>query len=193
MNLKYIISIMLERALLWHKGGLAEWSVSDWGVSFGGEAGEVLDAIKKLRRLELGNRGANNPQSIEEAIQDIGEEVVDTFCYGILICLRLGIDFEKALVRKFNAVSQREGFPQRLELGHDSNELIAVKRAFLRGIRGRDKHEENGMVGKPEEYHSTPRTLHEQVYAYGWHMRQYQHALKRNNPRMYPLVEYPEV
>ena len=44
--------VSLQRALRWHRGGLAEWSVNDWLCAMGGEAGEALNAGKKHRRIQ---------------------------------------------------------------------------------------------------------------------------------------------
>ena len=85
------------------------WSTSDWGVAFAGEAGEVCDAIKKLNRLEGGTNTAKDPQSREEAIRKIGDEIADTIIYADLLAHHLGIDLEEAVIRKFNAVSDRMG------------------------------------------------------------------------------------
>jgi NTP pyrophosphatase (non-canonical NTP hydrolase) len=104
----------LDRALLWHPGGLEEWTASDWGIAMAGEAGEVCNAIKKLNRLRTGAASANNPASEAEALAKVAEEIADTYLYLDLLAQRLGIDISEAVVAKFNRVSEREGFPQRL-------------------------------------------------------------------------------
>jgi NTP pyrophosphatase (non-canonical NTP hydrolase) len=104
----------LVRACEWHKGGLDEWSPADWSNALAGECGEVCNAVKKLRRVEDGISQASDPRTREEAIRDIAEECADTFLYLDLLCQRLGINLDEAVVAKFNRVSEREGFPQRI-------------------------------------------------------------------------------
>ena len=103
-----------ERALLWHRGGLGEWSVADWSNAMAGEAGEVCNAVKKLRRIETGVKQASGPQTREAAISEIKKEIGDTFLYLDLLAQRLDINIEEAIRETFNRVSEREGFPQRL-------------------------------------------------------------------------------
>ena len=102
----------------WHKGGLADWSVADWAVAMAGEAGEVCNAIKKLRRIEDEIANISDPDrqlsTRAHAIVKIGEELADTFLYLNLLAARLDIDLPAEIVTKFNATSQRYGFPERL-------------------------------------------------------------------------------
>lgn len=102
----------------WHSGGIDEWSVSDWAVAMLGEAGEAANAIKKLRRVETGVLSLNEPgrqlTDRNTAIAAIGEEIADTLIYLDLLALRLGLNLEELVVAKFNKVSERYGFPERL-------------------------------------------------------------------------------
>ncbi len=104
----------LERALLWHKGGLDEWTVSEWACAMAGEAGEVCNAVKKLNRIERDVQQNAGPQTREEAVAAIAKEIGDTYLYLDLLAQRLGIDISEAIRATFNRVSEREGFPQRL-------------------------------------------------------------------------------
>lgn len=114
MRIQDVVEECHERALLWHPGGLEEWSVADWATAMAGEAGEVCNAVKKLRRIQTGARRASGPENEAEAVKQIGDEIADTFLYLVLLADRIGVDFEQAVRQKFNAVSIREGFPQRL-------------------------------------------------------------------------------
>lgn len=102
----------------WHKGGLTDWSISDWAVAMAGEAGEVCNAVKKLRRVEDEIANISDPDrqlsTRKEAIAKIGEELADTFLYLNLLAVRLEIHLPTEIVRKFNIVSERYGFPERL-------------------------------------------------------------------------------
>ena len=106
------------RCVRWHKGGIEEWSASDWAVAMFGEAGEACNAIKKLIRVRLGAANINEPgrqlSTEAEAIAAIWEELADTLCYIDLLAIRLGINLEHEVRKKFNAVSEKYGFPERL-------------------------------------------------------------------------------
>lgn len=109
-----VSSVGLDRAMLWHPGGLDEWTVSDWACAMAGEAGEVCNAVKKLRRIETGAQQTKGPRTREEAVAEIAKEIGDTYLYLDLLAQRLGIDIAEAIRSTFNRVSEREGFPQRL-------------------------------------------------------------------------------
>lgn len=114
VNIDTISAINLARCNRWHPGGLDEWSVSDWAVAMAGEAGEVCNAVKKLRRVEDSLAQVTGPSTREQAIREIGDELADTYLYLDLLAHRLGIDLPEAITRKFNAVSVKVGFPERL-------------------------------------------------------------------------------
>lgn len=114
MLLSEFQKINQQRALRWHNGDLHQWSVSDWAVAMAGEAGEVCNAVKKLRRVECGIVQAAGPADRSQAVSEISEEIADTFIYLVLLANVLNIDLESAVREKFNAVSIREGFPERV-------------------------------------------------------------------------------
>jgi len=116
LTFQQVSKVNLERAHEWHKGGLEEWSISDWAVAMAGEAGEVCDAVKKLRRIECAVESGNlkQPKSREDAIAAIAQEIGDTFIYLDLLAQRLGINIEDAIRATFNRISEREGFSYRL-------------------------------------------------------------------------------
>lgn len=98
----------------WHGSDSETWSVADWSNAMCGEAGEVANAVKKLRRLQTGVASNNNPVSKDAIIAEIKKEIGDTYLYLDLLAQHLGIDMEKAVRETFNRVSEREGFPERL-------------------------------------------------------------------------------
>jgi NTP pyrophosphatase (non-canonical NTP hydrolase) len=114
MEFNHVSTINKARALEWHKGGLEEWSVADWSNAMAGEAGEVCNAVKKLRRIETVVQQVVGPQTREEAVAKIATEIGDTYLYLDLLAQRLGINIEDAIRDTFNRVSEREGFPHRL-------------------------------------------------------------------------------
>lgn len=105
----------VTRAMRWHGGGLDEWTVNDLLCAFGGEAGEALNAGKKHRRLlsKIQQHG-KVPESLQDAEHAIMEELADAVIYADLCAARLGLSLSDAIIAKFNYISAREGFPDRL-------------------------------------------------------------------------------
>jgi NTP pyrophosphatase (non-canonical NTP hydrolase) len=115
LSLALLSRVNQARAKRWHNGDLDEWSVNDWLAAFGGEAGEALNAGKKHRRILSGLQQHGNVQTTErEAAQKIMEELADAVIYADLVATRLGLNLAQAIKAKFNAISDREGFPERL-------------------------------------------------------------------------------
>jgi NTP pyrophosphatase (non-canonical NTP hydrolase) len=96
---------------------LQDWTPSDWACALAGEAGEVCNAVKKLRRLKDGTNTAKDPQTESEAIKAIGAELADTIIYADLLAARLGIDLSYEVEVKFNEVSRRMNSPIRISSG----------------------------------------------------------------------------
>lgn len=107
-----VSEINIERCNHWHN--LEDWDASQWGVAFAGEAGEVCNAIKKLNRLDMGIQQNAVSASREELIKAIALEIGDTYLYMDLLCQRLGINIEFAIIDTFNRVSKRENMVERL-------------------------------------------------------------------------------
>lgn len=75
---------------------------------FAGEAGEVANEVKKLVREARGWKGSRS------SVEKLGDEMGD-----VLICLDnlargYGIDLAEVTARKFNATSDKVGFPHKL-------------------------------------------------------------------------------
>jgi NTP pyrophosphatase (non-canonical NTP hydrolase) len=102
----------LSRCSRWHPGGVTDWSLSDWGVAAGGEMGEALNVIKKMNRDR--DQIVGNTQTDAELRTSLAEEIADTVIYLDLLAARAGIDLAKAITAKFNKVSKKNGFPERL-------------------------------------------------------------------------------
>lgn len=81
---------------------LNDWSPTDWGCALGGETGELQNMLKKMKR------GEHIP------IEKLENEVGDIYAYLDLTCSRLGINIGKAIIDKFNIVSDRVGSPIKL-------------------------------------------------------------------------------
>lgn len=114
-------AINVQRCARWHKAGIEEWSISDWATAMAGEAGEVCNAVKKLRRIECDAANINDAHrqlsTREQAILAIGEEIADTVIYLDILAHRLGLNLAEEIAAKFNKTSERYGFPERLSLG----------------------------------------------------------------------------
>ena len=63
----------LSRTTKWHPGGLDEWSATDWACAMAGEAGEVCNEVKKLRRIE-GAIASNDDRGQAEIVEAIGRD-----------------------------------------------------------------------------------------------------------------------
>jgi NTP pyrophosphatase (non-canonical NTP hydrolase) len=102
----------VARTKRWHSTGIAGWSLSDWAVAMAGEAGEICNVVKKLNRARDGMVG--NTKSPDELRADLGAEIADTLIYLDLLAAASGISLAAVVTAKFNAVSERHGFPERL-------------------------------------------------------------------------------
>ena len=106
-------AINADRCAAWHGPDSEPWTGADWGNATAGELGEAANVVKKLRRIETGVPGSKDPDR-ETLLRMLGDELADTFLYLDLLAQHYGVDLADAIVRKFNAVSEREGFPHRL-------------------------------------------------------------------------------
>ena len=104
--------VNLRRCLRWHPRGISEWSLSDWAVATAGELGEACNVIKKLNRERDGIVG--NTIAPAELQSMLADELADVAIYLDLLAAAAGIDLEAAIVKKFNAVSERNNFPERI-------------------------------------------------------------------------------
>ena len=107
----------VARAKRWHPGFPVDdsWNGADWSNAMCGEAGEAANVVKKLRRHETGHHGALDGD--EAALREkLADELADVLLYADLLAAKYGIDLPEAIVRKFNEVSARQGFPERLRV-----------------------------------------------------------------------------
>lgn len=111
-----------SRASRWHgarenlavtRDGMMGWSLSDWFTACAGELGEAGNVIKKLNRFRDGMVG-NRDASVTQLKLDLGHEIADTLIYLDLLANAAGINLEREVITKFNIVSARNGFPERL-------------------------------------------------------------------------------
>ncbi len=110
-----VTSANLRRCRKWHPGFPHDeaWSLADWSNAMVGEAGETANVVKKLRRIETGYRDVNGHDR-DALLADLADELADVYLYLDLLATRAGITLPAAIVAKFNKVSERQGFPDRL-------------------------------------------------------------------------------
>lgn len=116
------------------KDASAEWSISDAFMAATGEFGEIADsfivvaalrhlgemgnALKKVRRAELGmlNKNAEGRQinSLDEAKAKVAGEIGGFMCYLDQLCVQLGLRLEDCIVDEFNTKSKELNLPERI-------------------------------------------------------------------------------
>lgn len=101
-----------RRGERWHSGGLvsAGWTISDWSNAMAGEAGELCNIVKKLRRDELGMVGNKLPR--KELMDQAEMEIGDVLIYLDLLASALGLSLEQCAIQSFNNKSKELGFPE---------------------------------------------------------------------------------
>lgn len=100
------------RGKRWHPSGLVSWSLSDWFTALAGEVGELGNVVKKLNRARDGLKG--NKETQAQLRDMLAAEAADIFIYLELFAQVAGFDLVQVTVDKFNEVSERNGFPERL-------------------------------------------------------------------------------
>lgn len=117
--LRSLREVNTRRCARWHGPDTEPWTGADWSNAMCGEAGEVANVVKKLRRGET-RTGAQDQPSDDDLRWRLADELADTIIYADLLAAHYDIDLSAAIVRKFNAVSVREGFPEHLVDGDDA-------------------------------------------------------------------------
>lgn len=95
------------------------WTSADWSNAVCGEAGEMANVVKKMRRVESGAPVGPDDPNYTELKRMLSDEIADVVIYADLLAAYYGIDLGMAISRKFNEVSERQGFPERLEIEYD--------------------------------------------------------------------------
>lgn len=78
------------------------WALSQWSNAALGELGEAANLIKKYERGDF-----TDEEWATIWRDDLAHELADTLIYLDLLAHHAGIDLEKAVVEKFNMVSNR--------------------------------------------------------------------------------------
>ena len=125
----------------------AEWPGSEAAdLSFralevGGETGELLEALKKYRRSQLGIKGST------ATLDDIADEMADVAIALDLLAAKLDINLARAIVRKFNATSEKYELATRLDGLDQHTDDIAVERFAARMKAKLAQARREGMAG----------------------------------------------
>lgn len=90
-------------------GGIQDgWNEAEWGCAIAGEVGELCNILKKyIRQIP-------SDPSLAELREKATKELADVVIYADLIAARLGVDLGTAVRDKFNEVSEKHGFKQRI-------------------------------------------------------------------------------
>lgn len=120
--LERLREVNARRCARWHGPDTEPWTGADWSNAMCGEAGEAANVVKKLRRIETGTAHAGRAAGdapgtgpdYEELVAALAHELADTVIYADLLAEHYGIHLPGSIVAKFNLVSIREGFPERL-------------------------------------------------------------------------------
>jgi NTP pyrophosphatase (non-canonical NTP hydrolase) len=108
----------------WHTPDTEPWSGADWSNAMCGEAGEAANVVKKIRRIETGT-GSHDGPGLNDLRAMLADELADTIAYADLLAQHYDLDLRVAIASKFNEVSQREGFPERMDYPSDGEEAHA--------------------------------------------------------------------
>lgn len=101
----------VARCLKWHPAGIESWSPSEWLTAVTGELGELASLLKMRNR----ERDALPGNKFSPTQKQIADEIADVLTYLDLLAEALGVDLGAAAVEKFNEVSARVGFPDRIQ------------------------------------------------------------------------------
>lgn len=93
--------------------GVRSWNPLEWAGALCGEAGEAANVAKKLRRMAQGC-DVNTDGDTEMLKAKLAEELADVVIYADLLAASIGYKLGEAVRFKFNVVSERVGFPEKL-------------------------------------------------------------------------------
>jgi len=79
-----------------------DWSPNDWAVATGGEMGEAMNVLKKVRRGDM---------TMTEARPKLAQEFADVVIYLDMLANGCGVDLGSAVMETFNAKSRQLELP----------------------------------------------------------------------------------
>lgn len=121
LTFKAVSDVNRSRCQRWHPGfpGDDGWTGADWSNAMQGEAGEAGNIVKKLRRLETGMLSTRADGERSELLRKLADEIGDVYAYLDLLAQFYGLNIADCIRDKFNAVSVREGMPERIDIVAD--------------------------------------------------------------------------
>ena len=102
----------VARCIKWHPQGIESWSPSDWLTAVTGELGELASLLKMRNRERDGLPG----NKFSPTDKQVADEIADVLTYLDLLAAAVNVDLGFAVAQKFNEVSERVGFPDRIEM-----------------------------------------------------------------------------
>jgi NTP pyrophosphatase (non-canonical NTP hydrolase) len=102
----------VARCMKWHPEGIDSWSPSGWLTAVTGELGELASLLKMRNRERDGLVG----NKFSPTDKQIANELADVFTYLDLLAEVLGVNLGQVAAEKFNEVSMRNGFLDRIEI-----------------------------------------------------------------------------
>lgn len=86
--------------------------ISYWGMAMMGEGGELCNLLAKMERVKAGAVDGGNSLKVEEiTTEKLAEEIGGIVIYLSILCKRLGISLQDAMVNTFNEKSIKIGYP----------------------------------------------------------------------------------
>lgn len=116
MDLRDLREQNISRANRWHGENSDTWTLADWSNAMCGEAGEAANIVKKIRRHQTHVESNYNTPVMETLLEELESELADLVIYADLLAHFAEIDLGLAIVEKFNAVSKKQKFPERIGL-----------------------------------------------------------------------------
>ncbi len=130
-------SANVARCIKWHPAGVESWSPSDWLTAVTGELGELASLLKMRNRERDGLVG----NKFSPTDKQVADEIADVLTYLDLLAHVLKVDLGKAAAEKFNEISERNGFPDRIEAAPPSppaaqeGVLVPIAKSMTRKTR----------------------------------------------------------
>ncbi len=101
------------------KHAITAWNIMEWGCALAGEAGELCNVLKKVKREQDGIAGSRIEGDGQKAIAD---ELADVIIYADLLAQHCGIDLASAIASKFNETSAKVGYNRALSTPREGGE-----------------------------------------------------------------------